>query len=405
MVQSVTFPAQSPALNSEATSSDCLRRLVLTNFRSYVRAELQCDARPVVLTGENGAGKTNILEAISILGPGRGLRGVRLSEMARRLDESEPDSSAASGALVHWAVAATIHTADGDVDIGTGLTPQTGERRQVKIKGAAAPSAAALSEYLRVVWMTPAMDRLFMDSAGGRRRFLDRLVLSGDADHGTRVNAYERVMRQRNTLLREGKLDPTWLSALETELAEYGVAICAARRDLIGRLSGMLERESAFPRSLVALEDPIAQELGAHAAVDVEQNFAAQLKENRGQDAAAGRTLVGPHLADLDVRHRDKNMAAARCSTGEQKALLIGLIFAHARLLERQNGPKPVLLLDEVAAHLDDRRRQALFDEICALGLQAWMTGTDRLLFKGLGERAQWFSVTPGAAHPDIWPE
>ena len=379
---------------------------MLTNFRSYARAELTCDPRPVVLTGENGAGKTNILEAISVLGPGRGLRGVKLSEMARREDMKSLDGEAGGmGAPVQWAVAATVETAGDTVDLGTGLTPQTGERRQVKVQGSAAPSAASLAAHLRILWMTPAMDRLFVESAGGRRRFLDRLVLSGDPDHGTRVNAYERVMRQRNTLLREGKMDPTWLGALEVELAEYGVAISAARRDLVGRLRGLLEDESSFPRSLVDLDDPLAIRLEHEAAVDVEQAFSGQLKANRGQDAAAGRTLIGPHLADLNVRHRDKDMAAAKCSTGEQKALLIGLIFAHARLLERQKGPKPVLLLDEVAAHLDDRRRQALFDEICALGLQAWMTGTDRLLFTGLKDRAQWFAVKPGAVHPDIRPD
>ncbi len=379
---------------------------MLTNFRSYARAEIVCDPRPVVLTGENGAGKTNILEAISILGPGRGLRGVKLSEMARRDDMKALDGEAgALGAPVQWAVAATVDTAGDRIELGTGLTPQTGERRQVKIQGATAPSAAALAAHLRILWMTPAMDRLFVESAGGRRRFLDRLVLSGDPDHGARVNAYERVMRQRNTLLREGKMDPAWLSALEVELAEFGVAISAARRDLVIRLRALLEDDSPFPRSIVALDDPLAVRLDQEAAIDVEQAFSKILVDNRAQDAAAGRTLNGPHLADLNVRHRDKNMAAAKCSTGEQKALLIGLIFAHARLLERQKGPKPVLLLDEVAAHLDDRRRQALFDEIDALGLQAWMTGTDRLLFKGLKDRAQWFSVAPGAVHPDIRPD
>ncbi len=407
MVRPDTLTEQNSNLADGQGPTECLRRLVLTNFRSYARAELRCDGRPVVLAGENGAGKTNILEAVSVLGPGRGLRGVRLSEMARRTEADNAFSDegpAAPGAAVHWAVAATVQTAEGDVEIGTGLTPQTGERRQVRLKGAPAASAAALAEYLRVIWMTPAMDRLFTDSAGGRRRFLDRLVLSGDPAHGTRVNAYERVMRQRNTLLREGRNDPAWLAALEIELAEFGVAISAARRDLVGKLAFILDEDSSFPRSVIALDDPLADDLGAQAAVDVEQAFSERLKANRAQDAVAGRTLDGPHLADLQVRHRDKNMPAARCSTGEQKALLIGLIFAHARLLERQKGPKPVLLLDEVAAHLDERRRQALFDEICALGLQAWMTGTDRLLFKGLGDRAQWFSVTPGAVHSDIRP-
>lgn len=387
--------------------SGAVRRLVLTNFRSYARAELVCDHRPVVLTGENGAGKTNILEAISILGPGRGLRGVRLTELAR--DESALGAEAlapqALGAPVHWAVAASVQSGDQTVDIGTGLTPQTGERRQVKIEGTSAPSASALAKHIRLVWMTPQMDRLFMDGASGRRRFLDRLVLSGDPEHGTRVNAYDRVMRQRNTLLREGSSDQSWLSALETELAEFGVAISAARRDLVARLSVVLNEESGFPRSIVQLDDRLATDMLTTAAVDVEHEFSARLRENRPLDGAAGRTLEGPHLADLLVRHRDKNMAASSCSTGEQKALLIGLIFAHARLLERQNGPKPILLLDEVAAHLDDRRRQALFDEICDLGLQAWMTGTDRHLFQGLGERAQWYSVTPGMVRQDIRPD
>ena len=335
-------------------------RLILTDFRSYEVATIAAAPGFVVLTGENGAGKTNVLEALSLLSPGRGLRGATLSEMAR--------GDGPGG----FAVAARLA---GDVEIGTGTTAAAPERRQVRINGASA-SATSLSEWLSVLWLTPAMDRLFTEGASGRRRFLDRLVLALEPGHGHHAARYEAAMRARNKLLAEpDTADPSWLSALEAGMAEHGEAIAIARERAVAALAERLagQPEGPFARAGLALE--------GWRGIDL----AAELRNSRGRDAAAGRTLAGPHRTDLAVTHIGKGQPADRCSTGEQKALLLGIVLAHADLVAERAGRPPLLLLDEVAAHLDPLRRAAWVDRLAATGGQVWMTGTEPALFEGIG--------------------
>jgi DNA replication and repair protein RecF len=352
-------------------------RLRLTNFRSYASVEIAASGAPVVLAGPNGAGKTNLLDAISLLSPGRGLRGAKLGDHTRR------GPSAMSEAL--WAVAATVSRGGEAYEIGTGLTQSQGsERRQVRLNGAAAQSSADLGDVVQMLWLTPAMDRLFIESASGRRKFLDRLVLGFDAGHARAATRYETAMRERAQLLKFGPRDPAWLDGLESEMAEAGTAMAGSRRETIARLNRALEeRVGAFPAAQLSLEDDIDTET-------LHEDFA----RARIRDAEAGRTTVGPHLADLTVRHTHKRTDARECSTGEQKALLISIVLADARELARvRNGLCPLLLLDEIAAHLDAVRRAALFDEILELGAQAWMTGTDIEMFAPLRGNAQLFEV------------
>jgi DNA replication and repair protein RecF len=353
-------------------------RLILTDFRSYAAATIEAGPGFVVLTGENGAGKTNVLEAVSLVAPGKGLRGAALSEMAR------------SGGAGGFSVAARLEP---DVDIGTGTTPAAPERRQVRINGATA-AATALSEWLSVLWLTPAMDRLFAEGASGRRRFLDRLVLAMESAHGHHAARYEAAMRARNKLLAEPEAaDSAWLAALEAGMAEHGAAIAAARVRTVAALVERLadQPEGPFARAGLALDGwPAADEAA----------FAAELRAGRLRDAAAGRTLAGPHRSDLLVTHLGKAQPADRCSTGEQKALLLAIVLAHADLVAERVARPPLLLLDEVAAHLDPLRRSALFERLAAGGGQVWMTGTERPLFEGLGS-ATWLAVEQGAATPD----
>ena len=350
-----------------------LTRLSLSNFRSYADAVIAPGPGFVVLTGENGAGKTNVLEAVSLLSPGRGLRGASLSQMAR--------SDGPGG----FAVAARLD----DVELGTGTTAAAPERRQVRINGAAA-SATTLAEWLSVLWLTPAMDRLFTDSAGGRRRFLDRLVLALAPGHAVHAARYEAAMRARNKLLGEQQPDPNWLAALEARMVEHGTALAAARADTVEALG---ERLAAAP------EGPFARAGLALEGGGVDENFAQRLGRGRSRDAAAGRTLVGPHRAELLVTHLGKGQPAALCSTGEQKALLLGLVLAHADLVAERAGRRPILLLDEVAAHLDPSRRAALFERLAAPGGQVWMTGTERSLFDQVPVGATWLDVANGHIH------
>ena len=338
-------------------------RLALTDFRSYASALIEPGPGFVLLSGENGAGKTNLLEAVSLLSPGRGLRGAALSDMAR------------IGGAGGFAVAARL----GDVEIGTGTQAAAPERRQVRINSAPA-SVNSLSEWLSVLWLTPAMDRLFMGSAGDRRRFLDRLVLALQPSHAHHSSRYEAAMRARNKLLaEEAPADPDWLAALEQQMAEHGTAIADARlrtvRELGDRLEGVPEDE--FARAAIALEGWVLA------------NLAAQLRDSRSRDAVAGRATVGPHRQDLLVTHRAKQMEAARSSTGEQKALLLGLVLAHAELVAERRGEPPLLLLDEVAAHLDPKRRSALFARLEGRG-QVWMTATEASLFDGIGAASRY---------------
>jgi len=374
-------------------------RLDLTDFRSYETARLEVDARPVVLTGPNGAGKTNLLEAVSFLAPGRGLRRARLAEIDRR--PALMGGEEAPGATHPWAVAARLATPDGLVAIGTGRdgTSESGDRRLVRIDGQAVKGQAALAGYLNLVWLTPQMDRLFQEGAAPRRRFLDRLVFGYDPAHATRLAAYEQALRERAKLLRAGGADPQWLSVLEETLAREGVAVAAARREIAERLDQAAARPAgAFPSPRLGLEGGIDGWLDEMPALAVEDRLRAEFAACRRLDAEIGGASVGPHRSDLKVSHAAKGAAAVECSTGEQKALLISIVLAHARLQAGAKGSAPVLLLDEVAAHLDRTRRRALFDEIVALGSQAWLTGTDPELFAELDGRADFLTVADGAA-------
>ena len=359
-------------------------RLTLTEFRCYGHLRIDLDPRPVVLTGPNGAGKTNLLEAISFLSPGRGLRRAPLPDVTRR--------QAAAGSV--WAVAARLLTPTGEIALGTGIEPGDG-RRAVVIDGRSAQSQTALGARAPIVWLTPQMDRLFGDAASQRRRFLDRLVYGFHPDHAGQLAAYERAMRERNRLLKEGRADPAWLTALEDTMAGSGTAVAAARRELVARLRGAesLMTDGPFPRADLAIDGRIEAWLEDRPAVDAEEAFRRRLCDNRRIDAGAGAATEGPHRSDLSVHHRSKAMPAAQCSTGEQKALLIGIVLANAHLLAGERGAPPLLLLDEVAAHLDETRRAALYEEILALGAQAWMTGTDPALFAPLGDRARHLGV------------
>ncbi|MDA0664057.1 MAG: DNA replication/repair protein RecF [Proteobacteria bacterium] len=357
-------------------------RLRLSDFRSYHKAAYDGDTRPVVLTGPNGAGKTNMLEAVSFLAPGRGLRQAQLNEIDRR-----------SGDPAGWAVAGTICGASGPVDIGTGREPDR-PRRMVRVNGAPVSGQGALGEYVSIVWLTPQMDRLFLDGASARRRFLDRLVFGFDTAHAGRVGGYEHAMRERLRLLKAGRMDDAWLSALEESMAERGVAIAAARREMATRLArACAEGTGPFPRAGIAATGEVESLLDDGPALAAEDCLRERLARTRRLDADSGRTSAGPHRSDFTVRHLEKEMPADQCSTGEQKALLIAVVLADARLQAAERGAAPLLLLDEVAAHLDAEKRQALFAEILALGAQAWLTGTDRTTFAELESRAQFFRV------------
>ncbi|MFP6745289.1 MAG: DNA replication/repair protein RecF [Alphaproteobacteria bacterium] len=362
-------------------------RLTLTNFRCFGRAVIEADERPVVLTGANGAGKTSVLEALSMLTPGPGLRGARLADLTRR----------EAGDSASWAVAAEAHGFAGPVTVGTGAVAGDA-RRTLRIDGRPARSQAALAEVVAALWLTPAMDRLFTDGASSRRRFFDRLVFGFDASHASRLAAYERAMRERSRLLREGGSDPAWLTALEARMAGNGIALAAARRTTMRRLASVLGAGTGpFPGAEAGFDGGVEGLLDRMPAVDAEADLAAALAESRGRDGQAGGASHGPHRSDLVVRHGVSGAPAAQCSTGEQKALLIAMVLATARLQAGIRGAAPLLLLDEVVAHLDGDHRAALFDEIHDVGAQAWLTGTDHAVFAPLGERARYITVADGA--------
>jgi DNA replication and repair protein RecF len=378
-------------MSSSPVAASRIARLILQDFRTYASLDLTISRPLVALVGENGAGKTNVLEAISLFMPGRGLRRAELSEMARN---EGPGS---------FAVSVTLDAPYGEHRLGTGLEPQ-GENarasRICRIDGMPASSPTAFAEYLRIVWLTPDLDALFRGAAGDRRRFLDRLVLAVDAEHGTRVNALERALRSRNRVLEENPDDRLWLDALEREVAELAIAVAAARRETVERLASLIletrEQESPFPFAMMGLEGEIDALVATLPAVDAEDRYRAILRDYRSRDRAAGRTLVGPQASDLLVRHGPKDIPANTASTGEQKALLIGLVLAHARLVASMSGIAPFVLLDEVAAHLDPRRRAGLYDALETLGGQVWMTGADPGLFQELDGRADLLHVAPG---------
>ena len=367
-----------------------VRRLNLHNFRNYHSASLEAGAGTIALVGPNGAGKTNLLEAISLLAPGRGLRRATLNEIAF----NEGDGS--------WVVAAEVEGALGLATLGTGIDPPPEDgvtaQRQCRIDREPVSSAAAFADHLRIIWLVPAMDSLFTGAPSERRRFLDRLALAVDAEHASRVNALERSLRSRNRLFEEARADSHWLEAVEHETAELAVAVASLRVETVRRLAAVLEarKNSPFPPAEVAIDGWLEQLIPAYPASDVEQRYRAVLRDNRGRDAAAGRTLDGPHLSDLKVVYAAKGIFAADASTGEQKALLIGLVLAHARLLSEMVGTAPVLLLDEVLAHLDPARHLALHRELAELGAQAWMTGADPALFREIESPAAVVEVKSG---------
>ena len=371
-------------------------RLTLTNFRNYHSASLESGANTIVLVGPNGAGKTNLIEALSFLAPGRGLRRATLDEVAF----SEGDGS--------WAVSAEIEGALGLATLGTGIERPQDEAphaRKFRIDREPVASAAAFADHLRVVWLVPAMDTLFTGAPSERRRFVDRMALAVDAEHGGRVNALERSLRSRNRLLEDPRPDSHWLDAVEHETAELAIAVAGLRMETVRRLEAVLarRRDAAFPPVEIALEGWMEQLVPNHPAGEIEERYRALLRDSRSRDAAAGRTLDGPHLTDLKVTYAQKGIAAANASTGEQKALLIGLVLAHARLIGDMTGFAPILLLDDVVAYLDPARRAALQGELGALGAQVWMTGADPALFAEISGEAMTFQIDSGrlAARPN----
>jgi DNA replication and repair protein RecF len=371
-----------------------VRRLTLNNFRNYHAASLETGAKTIVLVGPNGAGKTNLIEAISFFAPGRGLRRANLDEVAF----SEGDGS--------WAAAAEIEGALGLATLGTGIERPLEDGaailRKCRIDREPVGSAAAFADHLRVVWLVPAMDTLFVGAPSERRRFLDRLALAVDAEHGSRVNALERSLRSRNRLLEEARPDTHWLDAVEHETAELAVAVAGQRVETVRRLEAVLasRKGSAFPPAEIALDGWMEKLVPEHPAIEIEERYRAVLRDNRARDAAAGRTSDGPHLTDLKVTYAHKGIAAADASTGEQKALLIGLVLAHGRLIAEMTGFAPILLLDEIVAHLDPARRAALHVELAQLGGQVWMTGADPALFAEVENAAMIIDVASGRLEP-----
>ena len=370
-----------------------LKALQLSSFRNYATSDLSgLSGGPVVLCGANGAGKTNVLEAISFLSPGRGLRTAKISEIQNR----DTEMTAAP-----WSVSALIESAYGPVRIGTGRDGAE-DKRIIRINGEAAKGGqAAMTEYVSVIWLTPQMDRLFADAATGRRKFLDRMVFAFDPGHSGRTTRYENAMRQRSKLLQIGNTDPAWLDGLEATMAETGVAIAAARQDFIRRLQQAVDRTPAaiqahFPRAIMGLRGTVEELVRRVPALEVEEMLRYQLKASRMQDSQTGGAATGPHKSDLLVQYDAKTMPADQCSTGEQKALLVGMVLAHARMIGAERGAPPVLLLDEVAAHLDEDRRAMLYKILLDLKVQVFMTGTDLALFEPLSQDGHFLNVASG---------
>ena len=368
-----------------------IQSIALTDFRSYEHASLQAAGRSVFLFGPNGAGKTNLLEAISFLAPGRGLRGAAIAEVGRRLP-GEPQGRP-------WAVSVLVTGPDGEVRLGAGTDSPAAVRRLVRIDGEPA-APGRLTAHVRPIWLTPAQDRLFLDGAGDRRRFLDRLTFAAEPGHAEIASAYEKAMRERMRLLGDGPADPAWLNALEARMGQSGAGLAAARVRTLGALQREIDARAdrPFPQAVLGLTGEWEALAAQGVAQDeIQARLTNALARGRERDQAAGRSLTGPHRGDLTVLHRDKDRPAAECSTGEQKALILNLVLAQAARLSRaDSAPNPILLLDEVAAHLDRLRRAALFDEITALGLQAFLTGADEALFVDLKGRAMPVSVDAG---------
>jgi DNA replication and repair protein RecF len=376
-----------PHLHTAQLGAPHVSRLQLVDFRSYERLDLPIDAHIIALTGENGVGKTNVLEALSLFAAGRGLRRAELAEMARQ------------GGSGGWTIALEINSAYGPLQLGSGFDPTATPARKYRLNREPISSARAFADCVRLVWLTPSMDGLFLGPAGDRRRFLDRLVLALDADHGSRVAAMERALRNRNRLLEDGQSTGAWIDAAERELAELAVAVAAARSETLGRLSALMamgSRDAVFPWAHVHLQGELEERVSGEPALALEDYYRQRLRDHRGRDGAAGRTLIGPHTSDLIVHHGPKMAAAAQCSTGEQKALLVGLFLAHAQLVAEVSGMAPLVLLDEVAAHFDPRRREALYQTLASLGAQIWLTGADPAAFEHLSAHASILHVAGG---------
>ncbi len=371
-----------------------ISRLTLTDFRNYDSLRLTVPAGLIALVGENGAGKTNLLEAISMISPGRGLRGAEAASLGRHGGEGA------------WAVSARVEIPSGETQIGTAWSPSETEGqsapRAVLIDGHLQRSAASLSDHMRLLWLTPAQDRLFAGPPSERRRYLDRMVSLLDAEHGTRVSGFEKLMRERNLLLTDGSSDMAWLAALEAQMAEHAVAIAAARIYAVSRINTSLTAEripSPFPWGRVSLEGEIEALVENLPALAAEENYRRRLHEGRSADRAAGRTMAGPHRSDFLVLHGPKGVVASEGSTGEQKALLIGLLLAQVDAVTEAAGARPVVLLDEVSAHLDKARKTALFGLLEGFGLQAWMTGTEPQVFDGVSASTVVYQVDSGTLH------
>ena len=393
----MTLVANSPAASEESTHQRIkrlnLKSLSLNNFRNYSYARLEVFPTPVVLTGSNGAGKTSILEAISLLTPGRGIRRAKLSELDSLNDPSQP-----------WAVAATIEGIKGHTRIGTGRDTHADDgvdKRLIKIDGKIIRGQAELAQHMAMIWLTPQMEQLFQDGTSAARKFLDRLVYGFDPEHASRINEYEFAMRERNKLLQNDRVDNIWLDALEQTMAETGAAIATARITTVEHINNAIRCSTlSFPKADIAITGIVEDQLqNGLSAIAVEEAFKAHLRDARGLDRASGRTQNGTHRSEMLVKHVIKQIPAHACSTGEQKALLLSIVLAQARAGMQWHGVVPVLLLDEVVAHLDERRRLELFEEICEIGAQTWMTGTDDALFAGISGKAQFFQVENGSVH------
>ena len=364
-----------------------VKNLSLTQFRSYARLSLDVGPEPVVLTGENGAGKTNLLEALSLLAPGRGLRRARLSDLCQRGADTQG-----------WAVAAILRGPNGCINIGTGDITGTSGRRNIRIDGADAAGQKSLAEQLHVIWLTPRMDRLFIDAPSARRRFFDRLVAGFDPGHGHRLAAYQRCMRKRAQILRAYRVDSSWLNAIEETMSEYAVAVAAARCGTLARLNVLLKAPfgSLFPGAILELEGSVESWLIDMPAVEAEERLRVALAEARAHDMETGGATLGPHRTDLLVRHIDYDLPAGQCSTGEQKMLLVSIVLAHAQAQTQRSGQTPLILLDEVMAHLDATHRDHLIDALCVLGAQTWLTGVEADLFSSFASRAQFLTISEG---------
>ena len=364
-----------------------VKNLSLTQFRSYARLSLDVGPEPVVLTGENGAGKTNLLEALSLLAPGRGLRRARLSDLCQRGADTQG-----------WAVAAILRGPNGCINIGTGDITGTSGRRNIRIDGVDAAGQKSLAEQLHVIWLTPRMDRLFIDAPSARRRFFDRLVAGFDPGHGHRLAAYQRCMRKRAQILRAYRVDSSWLNAIEETMSEYAVAVAAARCGTLARLNVLLKAPfgSLFPGAILELEGSVESWLIDMPAVEAEERLRVALAEARAHDMETGGATLGPHRTDLLVRHIDYDLPAGQCSTGEQKMLLVSIVLAHAQAQTQRSGQTPLILLDEVMAHLDAAHRDHLIDALCALGAQTWLTGVEADLFSSFASRAQFLTISEG---------